>query len=66
MNLLNLQRDFQSWLRTESAEAAERFGAPARAGLAVYLNNYRSQLLACLTESFPAVRAWVGAAALGS
>jgi hypothetical protein len=60
MSLLDLQRDFQSWLKTESNEVAARFGEPSRAGLAVYLNNYRAQLLACLTESFPAVRAWIG------
>ncbi len=60
MNLLALQRDFQTWLKSESAEIAMRFGEPAQAGLAVYLNNYRSQLLACLTASFPTVRAWIG------
>lgn len=60
MSLLNLQRDFLAWLKTESNEIAMRSGETARAGLAVYLNNYRAQLLACLTESFPAVRAWIG------
>lgn len=45
MSLLDLQRDFQSWLKTESNEVAARFGEPSRAGLAVYLNNYRAQLL---------------------
>jgi hypothetical protein len=60
MSLLALQRDFQAWLKSESVEIAARFGDPARAGLAVYLNNYRSQLLACLTASFPTARAWIG------
>lgn len=60
MSLLDLQRDFQSWLEAESNEVAARFGEPSRAGLAVCLNNYRAQLLACLTESFPAGRAWIG------
>jgi hypothetical protein len=60
MSLLALQRDFQTWLTSESAEIAVRFGERAHAGLAVYLNNYRSQLLACLATSFPTVRAWIG------
>jgi len=58
MNLLALQRDFRAWLTTESAEAAARLGAPS--GLAVYLNTYRAQLLACLAETYATVRAWIG------
>jgi Putative DNA-binding domain len=63
MTLATLQRDFRSWLTVESGDAAARFGARAQSGLAVYLNNYRSQLMACLTEGFPTVRAWLGDAA---
>jgi hypothetical protein len=63
MSLAMLQRDFRSWLVVEAADAAARFGERAQAGLAVYLNNYRGQLMACLTESFPTVRAWLGDAA---
>lgn len=63
MSLLALQRDFRGWLTTEDAGTAARFGAPAEAGLAVYLNNYRGQLMACLSESFEVVRAWIGDAA---
>jgi hypothetical protein len=48
---------------SESAEIAARFGEQARTGLAAYLNNYRSQLLACLATGFPIVRAWIGDAA---
>jgi hypothetical protein len=61
VNLLSLQEDFRSWLTTESADSSARLGEQARAGLAVYLNNYRSQLIACLAESFPAARCWLGA-----
>jgi hypothetical protein len=63
MNLAALQRDFRSWLTVESSDGAARFGDLAEPGLAVYLNNYRSQLMACLSESFATVRAWLGEAA---
>jgi hypothetical protein len=63
MSLATLQRDFRSWLAVEAADAAAQFGEPAQSGLAVYLNNYRGQLMACLRESFPTVRAWLGDAA---
>jgi hypothetical protein len=61
--LATLQRDFRSWLAVEAADAAAQFGERAQCGLAVYLNNYRGQLMACLTGSFPTVRAWLGDAA---
>ncbi|WP_404478708.1 DNA-binding domain-containing protein [Novosphingobium sp. BL-52-GroH] len=60
MNLLSLQRDMQSWLVLEDAEAAGRMGAAAAPGLAVYQNTYRSQLVACLESSFARTRAWIG------
>jgi hypothetical protein len=60
MKLLALQRHFETWLRSEPAEVAAHFGKHARAGLAAYLNNYRAQLLSCLSESFPVLRAWIG------
>ena len=60
MNLVELQRDFRSWLTVEASDAAARFGDRAEPGLAVYLNNYRGQLMGCLSESFTAVRAWLG------
>jgi hypothetical protein len=63
MSLLGLQRDFQAWLEDEPVTVQARFGERARAGLAVYLNNYRAQLLACLGVSFPAVRTCMGIAA---
>ncbi|HLZ66532.1 MAG TPA: DNA-binding domain-containing protein [Aliidongia sp.] len=58
--LADLQRDFRSWLVSASDDAAMRFGAGARAGLAVYQNNYRGQLVDCLELSFPQVRTWMG------
>jgi hypothetical protein len=63
MNLVALQRDFRSWLTLEASDAAARLGDHVMPGLAVYLNNYRGQLMACLCESFMAVRAWLGEAA---
>jgi hypothetical protein len=62
VSLLALQRDMESWLTRESAEGLARYGESSRAGLAVYLNNYRSQLMSCLSSSYPAVRAVLGEA----
>ena len=61
MSLLALQRDFRGWLTAESPEAATRLGDGP--GLAVYLNTYRAQLMACLAESYPILHAWLGDAA---
>jgi hypothetical protein len=63
MSLLALQQNFRTWLTSESAEVEARFEERARAGLGVYLNNYRAQLVACLSASFPVLRAWMGDAA---
>ena len=60
MSLLALQRDFRSWLISEAPDAAARMGNRAAPGLAVYINNYRSQLMASLAESYEAVHAWLG------
>ena len=60
MTLLALQQDFRTWLTTEPSELPSQFDEQVRPGLSVYLNNYRSQLLSCLTASFPVVRAWIG------
>ncbi len=60
MSLLALQRDFRTWLTTQSPEAASRLGRGAAPGLSIYLNNYRSSLMACLGESFAATHAWLG------
>src|SRR4029077_9319177 len=60
MSLAALQRDFRSWLTVEGNDAAGRLAEHAAPGLAVYLNNYRGQLMTCLAQSFGAVRAWLG------
>lgn len=59
MTLLTLQREMRAWLRGD--DTAERcFGPAARAGLDVYQNNYRTQLMACLTDKFERTMAWLG------
>ncbi|MRW93191.1 DUF2063 domain-containing protein [Duganella sp. FT80W] len=58
MKLAELQRDFGAWLVAPDAALAQRLGPDAR--LAVYQNNYRSQLTACLEHSFPLLRGWMG------
>jgi hypothetical protein len=60
VNLLELQQDFRAWLTAESPGAARRLGANAAPGLAVYINNYRGQLMACLRASYPVLLAWLG------
>lgn len=60
MNLAALQRDFRAWLVESDSAAAARIGDRDRAGLTVYQNNYRSQLVACLEEGFERVHAWLG------
>jgi hypothetical protein len=60
MRLAELQREFRAWVVSASEETADRFGCDARAGLSVYQNNYRAQLVGCLESSFPQVRAWMG------
>lgn len=58
MMLAALQADFGRWLQVECPDAATRLGGGA--GLDVYLNNYRSQLVAALESSFPQLRRWLG------
>lgn len=59
MNLAEWQRTFCSWLVNASDDCAQRLGNH-HAGLAVYQNNYRAQLVACLEQAFPNLRRWVG------
>jgi hypothetical protein len=63
VNLSALQHQFRHWLTSEDATVAASFGGAAAPGLSVYLNNYRSQLMATLTDSYPVVRAWLGESA---
>ncbi|MDF3884030.1 HvfC/BufC N-terminal domain-containing protein [Cupriavidus basilensis] len=60
MSLSAMQEDFRAWLMTASPAAARRIGPDAAAGLAVYQNNYRAQLVGCLETSFPRVHEWMG------
>jgi hypothetical protein len=60
MTLAELQRDFRTWLTTASDESAARLAGSSMAGLDVYQNNYRAQLVGCLEEAFPRVRSWTG------
>jgi Putative DNA-binding domain len=60
MSLLERQRDFRAWLITGESSEAAKFGAAARAGLGVYQNNYRAQLVACLEDAYARVKAWLG------
>lgn len=60
MRLADLQRDFQTWLVTATPSDSLGSGARERAGLAVYQNNYRAQLVGCLEQSYPQLRAWIG------
>lgn len=56
MNLADLQGDFQAML----AASMPVLGVPAGRGRAVYQNNYRAQLVGCLEESYPQLRAFIG------
>ena len=58
MRLAALQADFGRWLQAECPDAATRLGGGA--GLDVYLNNYRSQLVAALESGFPQLQRWLG------
>lgn len=61
MSLRDLQRDLRDWLQHDlDAPPARLGGAAALAGLRVYRNTYRAQLVACLEESFPQARRWLG------
>jgi len=60
MTLLDLQRDFRLWLASGSETAARRLPGAHHAGLAVYQNNYRAQLVGCLEASYPLLRARMG------
>jgi hypothetical protein len=57
MTLTELQTGFRDWL-ADSATNPLPMGE--RRGLNVYQNNYRSQLVGCLQESYPQLRSWLG------
>lgn len=57
MTLAETQSAFAAYLRSGEEADATPFGS---AGLQIYLNNYRSQLIACLQASYPRTRQWIG------
>jgi hypothetical protein len=60
LSLLALQADFHLWLTAEADGLGARLARASAPGLAVYLNNYRGQLIGCLKTSYPALYAWLG------
>jgi hypothetical protein len=60
MTLAELQRDFRSWLVDASDDAAASLDPRSGAGLSVYQNNYRAQLVSCLESAFPLLRMQLG------
>ncbi|WP_428553283.1 putative DNA-binding domain-containing protein [Pseudomonas edaphica] len=59
MKLAQWQQAFRTWLVSASDDSARLLG-DRHAGLAVYQNNYRAQLVGCLEQAFPIVRRWLG------
>lgn len=59
MTLVALQRDFRNWLIDAPVEM-DRWVDGAGAGLAVYHNAYRVQLIDCLRGTFEKTLLWLG------
>ncbi|MGB3123942.1 MAG: DNA-binding domain-containing protein [Pseudomonas sp.] len=59
MKLAEFQQTFCAWLVSASDASSQLLGNH-HAGLAVYQNNYRAQLVGCLGQAFPNLRRWVG------
>lgn len=60
MTLAALQRDFRDWLTDEPVTMDYWVDNQARAGLDVYHNAYRVQLVECLKETFGKTFLWIG------
>jgi hypothetical protein len=58
MNLAHIQNGFHAMLTAGEDAAVD--GVPPGTGRAVYQNNYRAQLVGCLEESYPMLRAFIG------
>lgn len=58
MRLIELQRGFRDWLRTEDDTARVLLGDGP--GLAVYLNNHRSSLMDSLSANYERTASWLG------
>lgn len=64
MSLLATQRSFRAALQGAAEGVAEHFDDPGMAaGLAIYHNAYRVQLVDCLRETFEQTDAWLGSPA---
>lgn len=62
MRLSTLQSGFLGWLAGGDEEEAQSLPLRRAEGLAVYQNNYRASLMACLAETYPQTMAWMGEA----
>ena len=60
MSLLALQQDFRAWLHLATPPTDPRLMIRVQAGLDIYQNNFRGQIIACLEDSFAVTRAWLG------
>lgn len=65
MTLAGLQHAMRQWLETGDSALAAETGVREPAGLDVYLNNYRTQLVDCLEAAFPQTRNWLSQADFG-
>lgn len=61
MSLLDLQSALRDWLPSGAEELPAALDASSAAGMRVYRNNYRSQLITCLEHCYPRTRDWLGA-----
>lgn len=60
MSLAAMQRDFRGWLLDAPVAMEQWVNADAQAGLAVYHNAYRVQLIDCLRDTFEKTLLWLG------
>ena len=60
MSLAELQRDFIDRLLAEPGAAPAQVAARVAEGFSVYHYAYRSQLVACLKDSYERLWAWLG------
>jgi hypothetical protein len=60
MSLLSLQRGLKAQILGEAPGQDPAYGGDGAAGLSVYHNAYRAQLVACLRDTFEKTWAWIG------
>ena len=63
MSLLSLQRGLKAQILDDSPGQDPTYGENSAAGLAVYHNAYRAQLVACLRDTYEKTWLWIGDAA---